>query len=81
MVGSVNIRSCNSSQQQLTGDRTITVLKLRTKRERLQLAIQVYKSQAVTSRLAANFDDLRGEQVLIKEQFMIGKIGCEQPRL
>lgn len=44
-------------------------------------AIQVYKSQAVTSRLAANFDDLRGEQVLIKEQFMIGKIGCEQPRL
>lgn len=24
------------------------------------------------------FDDLRGEQILIKEQFMIGKIGCKQ---
>lgn len=24
------------------------------------------------------FDDFRGEQILIKEQFMIGKIGCKQ---
>lgn len=27
------------------------------------------------------FDDFRGEQILIKEQFMIGKIGCKQSRL